>query len=147
MLRSLGLLDGTRNLLTLSWGAIAAAYSTTTVKWHQGKEVTLVDETDVGRLYNDFYSFLSDSGIDAVKCDVQSVLADFDSAADRRRLMPAYEHAFKANGLRHFAGRVIYCMAMLPQILLRSLLQRNGPTVLLRNSDGKTAAGRASADD
>lgn len=98
--------------------------------------MTLVDETDVHRLYNDFYSFLSDSGIDAVKCDVQSVLADFDRAADRKRLCPAYEQAFKANGLKYFAGRVIYCMALLPQILLPSLLQRNSPTVLLRNSDG-----------
>ncbi|KAF8542529.1 glycoside hydrolase superfamily [Trichophaea hybrida] len=84
-------------LLTLRWGWIATNYSTTTIKWHGGNDVTLVDETDIHRLYNDFYRFLRDSGIDSVK--------------------------------------VIYCMAMVPQIFFHSLLHKNGPAVLVRNSD------------
>lgn len=99
--------------------------------------MTLVDETDIDRLYNDFYRFLRDSGIDSIKCDVQSSLTQFDNAVDRKRLCHAYQDAFKRNGLRHFSGRVIYCMAQVPQIFFHSLLQQNGPTVLVRNSDGK----------
>jgi hypothetical protein len=117
-------------------GWIAQNYKCTTVKWHGGHDVTVVDETDVERMYNDFYRFLRLSGIDSIKCDVQSSLSDFDHGVDRKRLGPAYQDAFKINGLKHFSGRVIYCMAMMPDIFFHSLLRQNGPTVLLRNSDG-----------
>ncbi|KAF8540984.1 glycoside hydrolase superfamily [Trichophaea hybrida] len=54
--------------------------------------------------------FLRDSGIDSVKC-IQNKRAEA------------------------FFGRVIYCMAMVPQIFFHSLLHKNGPAVLVRNSD------------
>jgi hypothetical protein len=117
-------------------GWIAKNYNCTTVKRHGGADVTVVDETDVERMYNDFYKFLRLNGIDSVKCDVQSSLFDFDHGVDRKRLGPAYQDALKINGLKYFSGRVIYCMAMMPDIFFHSLLRRTGPTVLLRNSDG-----------
>lgn len=116
-------------------GWIAQNYKCTTVKWHGGNDVTVVDEIDVERMYNDFYRFLRQSGIDCIKCDVQSSLSDFDHGVDRKRLGPAYQDAFKINGLKYFAGKVIYCMSMMPDIFFHSLLLRTGPTVLLRNSD------------
>ena len=118
-------------------GWIASNYKCTTVKWRGGHKVTVVDETDVNRMYNDFYRFLKSSGVDSVKCDVQSALSDFDHAVDRKRLGHAYQDAFKVNGLRYFQARVIYCMAMIPDTFFHSLLQHRGPTVLLRNSDGQ----------
>lgn len=118
-------------------GWIAAQYKTTTIKWHGGDDVMVVDEKDVNRLYSDFYRFLSNNGIDSIKCDVQSSLHEFDNAIDRKRLGHAYQDAFRINSLRYFSGRVIYCMAEDPDIFFHSLLKKNGPTVLLRNSDGK----------
>lgn len=118
-------------------GWIASNYKCTTIKWRGGHDVTIVDETDVDRMYNDFYRFLKSSGVDSVKCDVQSALSDFDHAVDRKRLGHAYQDAFKVSGLRYFQARVIYCMAMIPDTFFHSLLQHRGPTVLLRNSDGQ----------
>jgi hypothetical protein len=116
-------------------GWIAKNYKTTTIKWHGGWDVTVVDETDISRLYNDFYTFLSRSGVDSIKCDVQVSLTEFDHATDRARLLPAYQSALHISSLRHFQGRIIYCMSQCPQLMLPSLLPKTSPTVLLRNSD------------
>jgi len=116
-------------------GSIASNYKCTTIKWHNGVDVTVVDESDVCRLYDDFYKFLWSSGIDCIKCDVQVSLDEFDHAADRKRLSHAYQDAFKINSLKYFQGRVIYCMAHIPDIFFHSLLPRTSPQVLIRNSD------------
>lgn len=36
-------------------GYIASHYKTKVVKWQNGRDITVVDASDVGRLYNDFY--------------------------------------------------------------------------------------------
>lgn len=38
-------------------GWIDTNYKCTTVKWHGGWDVHVVDEPDVGRMYNDFYKY------------------------------------------------------------------------------------------
>ncbi|KAI5803810.1 glycoside hydrolase superfamily [Geopyxis carbonaria] len=116
-------------------GWIDQNYKCKTVKWHGGWDVRVVDPSDINRLYNDFYKFLTDSGVDSVKCDVQASLDEFDEAADRQSLGYAYQNAFKVNSLSHFAGRVIYCMAMQPAIFFHSLLPQTSPRTLVRNSD------------
>ncbi|KAI5818022.1 glycoside hydrolase superfamily [Pyronema omphalodes] len=116
-------------------GWIAKNYKTTTIKWHGGWDVTVVDETDISRLYNDFYHFLSQSGVDSIKCDVQVSLTEFDHSIDRARLLPSYQSALHISSLRYFQGRIIYCMSQCPQLMLPSLLPKTSPTVLLRNSD------------
>lgn len=80
--------------------------------------------------------FLDASGVDGVKTDVQCSLTEFDDAVDRAEIGRAYADAFKVAGLKHFAGRVIYCMAMQPSIFFHSLLPQDGPVTLVRNSDG-----------
>lgn len=38
-------------------GWVDTNYKCTTVKWHGGWDVRVVDEPDVGRMYNDFYKY------------------------------------------------------------------------------------------
>lgn len=116
-------------------GWIYTNYKCINVKWLDGKDICVVDASDVSRLYNDFYSFLSKNGIDSIKCDAQYGIDDFDDAAIRRSLVPAYQEAFKISSLKFFSRRVIYCMAHIPYIFFRTLLPHNTSRVLFRNSD------------
>jgi hypothetical protein len=117
-------------------GWIAASYRCTTVKWQNSSDTLVVDEPDVNRLYDDFYRFLYNSGVDSVKCDYQAALEEFNKGTDRMRLGQAYQDALKINGLKYLSGRVLYCMSHVPDIFFHSLLQRNHFPVVLRNSDG-----------
>lgn len=101
--------------------------------------------------------FLVSSGVDAVKCDVEATIDEFDDGTVRQRLGRAYQDAFKLYSLKWFSRRVIYCksviapnreyswlifrsgMAHIPYIFFRSLLPHDSPRVLFRNSDGTRA--------
>ena len=126
------------------WGGIAKdskiakEYKTITVEKEKGVaegSMLVVDEPDVQRFYNDFYAFLSDAGIDAVKTDAQFFLDMMVHAPDRRRLLNEYQDSWTIAHLRHFSSRAISCMSQTPQILFHSQLPTNKPRLLVRNSD------------
>lgn len=119
-------------------GKIAKEYKTITVEKEKGVaagKMLVVDEPDVQRMYNDFYAFLSDVGIDAVKTDAQFFLDMLLHAPDRRSLINEYQDAWTIAHLRHFSSRAISCMSQSPQILFHSQLPTNKPRLLVRNSD------------
>ncbi|KAI9702357.1 MAG: hypothetical protein M1836_000836 [Candelina mexicana] len=119
-------------------GNIAKTYKTVEVRKKnvRGSDtITVVDEEDVQRYFNDFYRFLSESGIDSVKTDVQFMLDDLDDANDRRRLITTYQDAWAISSFREFSGGIISCMSQAPQIMFHSQLPTDRPRVLVRNSD------------
>ncbi|KAK3674851.1 hypothetical protein LTR78_005195 [Recurvomyces mirabilis] len=119
-------------------GSIAKNYKTLTVKKEAGVaggSFTVVAASDAKRMYDDFYRFLSASGIDSVKTDAQFFLDLLLHAPDRREMMTAYQDAWTIAHLRHFSSRAISCMSQTPQILFHSQLPTNKPRLLVRNSD------------
>lgn len=100
-----------------------------------GGKMTVVGKDDVHKFYNDFYKFLSDSGIDGVKTDAQFMTDTWVSAKARRELITEYLDAWTISSLRHFSIKSISCMSQTPEILFYSQLPRNRPTILCRNSD------------
>ncbi|KIW07354.1 uncharacterized protein PV09_02200 [Verruconis gallopava] len=113
-------------------GQIAKDYKTVKVA---GPDWLCIDPEDISRWYNDFYSFLSESGIDSVKTDAQFMLDNLQSAKDRRRMIREYQDAWSIAMLRKFWARAISCMSQTPQILFHSQLPTNKPKLLVRNSD------------
>ncbi|WPH02255.1 Hypothetical protein R9X50_00511100 [Acrodontium crateriforme] len=119
-------------------GKIAENYKTIEVQKEPGAvegSFTVVAAEDVQRMYNDFYSFLSASGVDSVKTDAQFFLDMLHHAPDRRALITEYQDAWTLAHLTHFSARAISCMSQTPQIIFHSQLPRNKPRLLVRNSD------------
>ncbi|KAI4199094.1 MAG: hypothetical protein LQ350_004849 [Teloschistes chrysophthalmus] len=119
-------------------GNIAKNYKTREVRKAEGLAggtMTVVHEDDVSRMYDDFYRFLLESGIDSVKTDAQFFLDRMDDADDRRRFMKTYQDAWTIAGLRYFSIKAISCMSQIPQILFHTQLQFNKPRLMVRNSD------------
>lgn len=100
-----------------------------------GGKVTLVAKEEVAKFYDDFYSFLSLSGVDAVKTDAQFMFDTLRDAGDRRDLFNTYLDAWTVSSLKHFSVKTISCMSQTPQILYHSQLPSNRPAILVRNSD------------
>ncbi|KAI9887998.1 MAG: hypothetical protein M1823_000119 [Watsoniomyces obsoletus] len=67
----------------------------------------VVAAEDVGRFYDDFYTFLNSSGINSVKADTQFFLDDLERAEDRRNLIKSYQDAWTVARLRHFHNNAI----------------------------------------
>ncbi|RFU32576.1 hypothetical protein B7463_g3764, partial [Scytalidium lignicola] len=124
-------------------GKIAQTYKTVEVLREDSKrrnlplggKLTVVAKEDVKKFYDDFYRFLSDCGIDAVKTDAQFMTDTFVSAKARRELISEYLDAWTISTLRHFSIKAISCMSQTPHILFHSQLPQNKPPVLVRNSD------------
>lgn len=121
-------------------GSIAQQYKTKVIqKEDLGRvasgSMTVVDSSDVERLYDDFYSFLLDSRIDSVKTDAQSFLDLIASPGDRRTLIRAYQDAWTIASLKYMRNKCISCMSLVPQIIFHSQFPTNRPAVTLRNSD------------
>ena len=119
-------------------GSIPKNYKTIEVEKEAGVaagKFTVVAAEDAKRMYDDFYRFLSASGVDSVKTDAQFFLDLLEHAPDRRALTTTYQDAWTIAHLRHFSSRAISCMSQNPQILFHSQLPRNKPTLLVRNSD------------
>ncbi|KAF4990971.1 hypothetical protein FDECE_14195 [Fusarium decemcellulare] len=100
-----------------------------------GGKMTVVAEEDVSRFYNDFYQFLADCGIDAVKTDAQFMMDTWIGASPRRDLINTYLDAWTISTLRHFSAKAISCMSQFPQALFYSQMPTNRPAILVRNSD------------
>ncbi len=77
-----------------------------------GAVVGLVPESDIGRFFDDYHRHLAERGVDGVKVDSQAVLEGIAAhQGGRVRLTRAYRQALEASVQRHFAGRLINCMA------------------------------------
>lgn len=100
-----------------------------------GGKMTVVAKEDVPKFYDDFYRFLSDCGVDAVKTDAQFMIDTWVGASARRELITTYLDAWTISSLRHFSAKVISCMSQIPQALFYSQMPRDRPTILVRNSD------------
>ncbi|OAL34524.1 hypothetical protein AYO20_06154 [Fonsecaea nubica] len=120
-------------------GAIAKKYKTLEVTFRDGTPMAgrklTIHPDDIFRMYDDFYSFLSNSGVTGVKTDVQFSLDLLANTSDRRSFTNAYQSAWTQAHLRHLSGKAISCMSMIPQILFHSFLPTTTPRILLRNSD------------
>lgn len=97
--------------------------------------MTVVDCEDVPKYYDDFYKFLSDAGVDAVKTDVQFMLDTIENAPARQSLIKTYLDAWIMSSLRHFSNRTISCMSQFPQALFYSQMKQNRSPFLMRSSD------------
>ena len=120
-------------------GSIAKTYKTVPVRFRDGLPLSgmrlAVHPDDIHRMYDDFYRFLSNSGVTGVKTDVQFALGLLDDTPDRRSFTNTYQSAWTQAHLRHLSGKAISCMSMIPQILFHSFLPTTTPRILLRNSD------------
>ena len=119
-------------------GKIAEDYKTAQVEMEPGVAggtFTVVAAEDAQKMYDDFYRFLSENGIDGVKTDAQFFLDMLLHAPDRRKMIAEYQDAWTIAHLRHFSSRAISCMSQFPQSLFHNQLPRNKPRLLVRNSD------------
>ncbi|KAL1965889.1 hypothetical protein VTN77DRAFT_5022 [Rasamsonia byssochlamydoides] len=119
-------------------GELAKKYKTKEVVMKDpvaGGKMLAIDPDDIRRFYEDFYSFLTSAGVDAVKTDAQFYLDLLEDPEDRRRFTTAYQDAWSIASLRYFSTRSISCMSMAPQIIFHSQMPTNKPSILLRNSD------------
>ncbi|KAK3630052.1 hypothetical protein LTR56_017697 [Elasticomyces elasticus] len=119
-------------------GSIADNYKTIQVEKEAGVaagKFTVVAAEDAKQMYDDFYRFLSSSGVDSVKTDAQFFIDLLEHAPDRRAMTTTYQDAWTIAHLRHFSSRAISCMSQNPQMLFHSQLPRNKPLLLVRNSD------------
>lgn len=112
-----------------------------TVDCHLGDRIVrLIDNIDIGRFHDNYFSFLSDCGINCIKIDYQSTTDEISEPLVRGKLWKSYQESLWKYGFKYFQSRIIYCMAMVPNIMLYSL-QGNGHesgkphSVVLRNSD------------
>ncbi|KAL4774375.1 glycoside hydrolase superfamily [Aspergillus nidulans var. acristatus] len=118
-------------------GSLAAIYKTREVTLNSTIRPSMltIDPSDIQRFYNDFYAFLSRSGISGVKTDAQSFLDLLADPEDRRSYANAYQDAWTISSLRHFGPKAISCMSQIPQTIFHSQLPTNKPTIVVRNSN------------
>jgi hypothetical protein len=121
-------------------GRLARDYKTREVLKNQkviakgSSTMLVIDEPDVKRMYDDFYTFLNSSGVDSVKTDAQFMLDEIVNASARRDLTNTYLNTWISAQLRHFGGLAISCMSQTPAILFRCQLPNNLPACPTRNS-------------
>ncbi|KID60423.1 raffinose synthase Sip1, partial [Metarhizium hybridum] len=118
-------------------GLIAKTYSTIKVaqEGENSHPLTVVGKPDVSRLYNDFYRFLAESGIDGVKADAQVMIDMLKDAPDRRDLISTYLDVSSKTSEEYFGGKTISCMSQFPYSLFHSQLPRSRGEFSVRNSD------------
>ena len=123
-------------------GPIAKRYKTTQIcrsetgrRGFEAAKLTVVTGDEIQRLFEDFYTFLSNAGIDGVKTDAQMMLDLVADPEDRRTIIQAYQDAWNLVGLENFQNKMISCMSHTPDIIFHSLLPSSRPAITLRNSD------------
>ncbi|KNG90789.1 raffinose synthase protein Sip1 [Aspergillus nomiae NRRL 13137] len=104
-------------------------------KAFEKQSLLAIHPDDVQRFYDEFYSYLASTGVDAVKTDAQFFLDLLKDPGDRRSFTRAYQDAWSISSLRYFGTKAISCMSMFPQAIFNSQLPTNKPTIPLRNSD------------
>ncbi|OAD09130.1 glycoside hydrolase family 36 protein [Mucor lusitanicus CBS 277.49] len=92
-------------------------------KWSlDNHQVGIID--DPKAFYDDFYTFLSNSGVDYVKVDNQGSFQELISINDQQKitLWDSYRRAMIDSSDRFLSGRVLHCMALTPHVLLDPIL-------------------------
>lgn len=123
-------------------GKLAQNYRTRTVQKrpdviaHGDNTMLVIDEPDVKRMYNDFYTFLNQSGVDAVKTDAQFFLDEIQNAPDRRALTNTYLNTWVSAQLRRMGGLAISCMSQTPYTIFRCQLPTDIPAYPTRSVAG-----------
>jgi hypothetical protein len=110
------------------------AYKTIDCQWGN-RTIRVVDRDDVFKFYEDYFSHLQDCGINCVKIDSEEVFDTLNDPKVRDRLWRVYQDALRINSVKYFGGQIIYCMAMVPNIMLYALRQTDRPIPVFRNSD------------
>lgn len=109
------------------WNGIADGcfqeYKQTQIYIH-GDKINIFQDPD--KLFDDYFSFLKDSGITCVKIDNQGDLAQSQVPTE---VLENHVEAIRKAACKYFGNKIIWCMAMVPQIMSRI---RGG---VLRNSD------------
>ncbi|KAH7244535.1 glycoside hydrolase family 36 protein [Fusarium redolens] len=101
----------------------------------EGGRMTVVAKEDILRFYDNFYQFLSDAGIDAVKTDAQGIVDTWISPSVRAELTPSYLDAWTICSHRHFGIRAVSCISQTPQALFRCYLRKDQSRTVVQNSD------------
>ncbi len=77
-----------------------------------GSLVGLVPPREIARFFDDYHGYLAAQGVDGVKVDSQAVLeAVSHRQGGRVAVTRAYRAALEGSARRHFAGRLLNCMA------------------------------------
>jgi raffinose synthase len=72
----------------------------------------LVEPRQAARFFGEFHGLLKSSGVDLVKVDGQSALAEFTRPHyGRVSAMRAYQQALQGSAVRNFGGGLIHCMS------------------------------------
>ncbi|KAL3419619.1 galactinol-sucrose galactosyltransferase 6 [Phlyctema vagabunda] len=121
-------------------GALITTYKTKKLKkqdngFFGGGTLLAVDADQAERLYDDFYGFLADCGVNSVKTDTQFLLDQLENAPDRRRFISAYQDAWLKASAHHFSAKAISCMSQVPQNIFHSQLLISQPKLMVRNSE------------
>lgn len=90
-----------------------------------GGKMLAIDPDDINQFYDDFYSFLTSAGIDAVKTDAQFYIDLLVSAEDRKRFISSYQDV--CTGVRIFDK---YLATENANVLRRGQLLRSDTSVL-----------------
>lgn len=98
-------------------------------------DVKVITANNIDKFYDDFYTYLAESGITFVKTDVQYMVADISSSSERADVIPAYQAAWHTAVQSRLGGKAISCMSMVPEMIWRSLLQAKSAPIIFRNSD------------
>ncbi|KAG2235893.1 hypothetical protein INT48_008196 [Thamnidium elegans] len=85
------------------------------------------------KFYYEFYSFLSDAGIDFVKVDNQGSFQDL-MIKDKISVWDSYRQAMIESAEQFLKGNIVHSMALTPHILLNPILSQNHKSIF-RNSD------------
>ena len=102
---------------------------------------TVIDGEDVSQMFEDFYKFLQESGVDSAKADTRYLLDCLSASNDRRDLIRRYNNAWLEASAKHLSMRVVSCMAMIPQLLFSPELlfkrttSQHQQRLIMRNSD------------
>lgn len=80
------------------------------------------------KFYKDFYSFLSDAGIDFVKVDNQGSFQDI-MIKDKISIWDSYRKAMVKNAEEFLQGNVVHSMAFTPHILLNLILPQSHKSI------------------
>lgn len=124
-------------------GELAKKYKTISLQRqdsHLGLDdtMTVIDDDqddNLEKFYKDFYSFLSDCGIDSVKTDVQAMLDAWTSASARRDLLYKYLDSWSLAALKYFSMRTISCMSLFPHGIFYTQNNSIRPSFPVRTSD------------
>ena len=101
-----------------------------------GGKTTVVTASEVGRMYDDFYAFLAESGIDSGKADNQYYPDYVEGATDREALIYSYQDAWLGGSDEALFASRYSCMSQTPQILFHSFFNQDKQLpYLVHNSD------------